>query len=338
MNLQHQPQNGVVLPPLSSFVCDWEQDEPFSEEDLRAIEAIESRFYNNKRPFSDSSAAKDDGDDASPDNSARRSHRRRRLPRSLVALQHPNALSLSPCQGPIMFLLESHYSFLPFSELEGYSRMRLPVIKFAGQIMYSRTFADVEKSAEKLLKILEEKKRQMVQIPLGFDIEWKPSFRSGVPPGKVAVMQICHGTSHCHVLHLIHSGIPKNLQILLEDPLILKVGAGIRGDAAKVFRDYKISVKGLEDLSFHANRKLGGSPHQWGLASLAEKLLSKQLKKPNKIRLGNWETPVLSKEQLEYAATDAFASWHLFQAIKDLPEAQVESTDKSGKVEDVPQQ
>ncbi|XP_057757696.1 3'-5' exonuclease [Arachis stenosperma] len=318
MNLQHQPQNGVVLPPLSSFVCDWEQDEPFSEEDLRAIEAIESRFYNNKRPFSNSSAAKDDGDDASPDNSARRSHRRRRLPRSLVALQHPNALSLSPCQG--------------------YSRMRLPVIKFAGQIMYSRTFADVEKSAEKLLKILEEKKRQMVQIPLGFDIEWKPSFRSGVPPGKVAVMQICHGTSHCHVLHLIHSGIPKNLQILLEDPLILKVGAGIRGDAAKVFRDYKISVKGLEDLSFHANKKLGGSPHHWGLASLAEKLLSKQLKKPNKIRLGNWETPVLSKEQLEYAATDAFASWHLFQAIKDLPEAQVESTDKSGKVEDVPQQ
>ncbi|MED6158962.1 hypothetical protein PIB30_037934 [Stylosanthes scabra] len=319
MNHQEQHQNGVVLPQFSSFVCDWEQDEPFSEEDLRAIEAIESRFLNNKkRPFSDSSAAKDDGDDATSDNSARRSHRRRRLPKSLVALQHPNASSLSPCQG--------------------YSRMRLPVMKFGGQIMYSRTFADVEKAAEKLLKVLEEKKRSMVQIPLGFDIEWKPSFRSGVPPGKVAVMQICHGTSHCHVLHLIHSGIPKNLQLLLEDPLILKVGAGIGGDTAKVFRDYKISIKGVEDLSFHANRKLGGSPHHWGLASLAEKLLSKQLKKPKKIRLGNWETSVLSKEQLEYAATDAFASWHLYQAIKDLPEPQVESNDKSSKAEDVPQQ
>jgi ribonuclease D len=38
-----------------------------------------------------------------------------------------------------------------------------------------------------------------------------------------------------------------------------------------------------------------------------------QLEKRNKIRLGNWETNFLSKEQLEYAATDAFASWHLYQ-------------------------
>ncbi|CAJ1849207.1 unnamed protein product [Sphenostylis stenocarpa] len=143
-------------------------------------------------------------------------------------------------------------------------------------------------------------------------------------------MQICVDSSHCHVLHLIHSGIPQNLQLLLENPEVMKyytnfdlhkVGVGIHGDATKFFRDYKISVKGMMDLSFHANKKLGGD-HKWGLSSLTEKLLSKQLKKPNKIRLGNWETPVLSKEQLQYAATDAFASWCLHQAIKDLPEAQ----------------
>lgn len=56
-----------------------------------------------------------------------------------------------------------------------------------------------------------------------------------------------------------------------------KVGAGIGNDAGKVFRDYNISVKGVEDLSFHANRKLGGVPQTWGLASLTEKLLSKQV-------------------------------------------------------------
>jgi len=131
----------------------------------------------------------------------------------------------------------------------------------------------------------------------------------GVPPGKVAVMQICTDSSHCHVLHLIHSGIPPNLQLLLEDPTVLKVsisvkldflffffclrqlinyvsintkfgvrkvGVGIDSDATKVFRDYKISVKGVTDLSFHANQKLGGD-HKWGLSSLTEKLLSKQV-------------------------------------------------------------
>jgi len=55
-----------------------------------------------------------------------------------------------------------------------------------------------------------------------------------------------------------------------------KVGVGIDGDAVKVFRDYKISVKGVMDLSLQANQKLGGD-HKWGLSSLTEKLLSKQV-------------------------------------------------------------
>lgn len=45
----------------------------------------------------------------------------------------------------------------------------------------------------------------------------------GVPNGKVAVMQICDGTERCHVLHVIHSGIPSSLKLLLEDPTVLKV-------------------------------------------------------------------------------------------------------------------
>lgn len=55
-----------------------------------------------------------------------------------------------------------------------------------------------------------------------------------------------------------------------------KVGAGIGGDAVKVFRDYSILVNGVMDLSFHANQKLGGD-QKWGLASLTEKVLSKQV-------------------------------------------------------------
>ncbi|KAJ1406604.1 Ribonuclease H-like superfamily [Sesbania bispinosa] len=231
--------------------------------------------------------------------------------------------------------------------------MRLPELKFSGQIMYSRTFDDVQNAITRLLKFLEEKKREMVQIAIGLDVEWRPSFQKGAPPNKVAVMQICGDASHCYVLHLIHSGIPQNLQLLLEDSSVLKVGIGIGEDAAKVFRDYNISIKGVEDLSFHANQKLGRGPHQWGLGSLTEKVLSKQVKnyveriftklfifaaeKAQRIRLGNWESFLLSRGQLEYAATDAYASWYLYQAIKNLPEAQ-EVTDSSGQVDGVPQQ
>lgn len=57
--------------------------------------------------------------------------------------------------------------------------MRLPVMKFTGQIMYSKTANDVDKAALELLKVLEAKKGEMAQIVLGFDIEWRPSFRRG---------------------------------------------------------------------------------------------------------------------------------------------------------------
>ncbi|KAJ1404615.1 Ribonuclease H-like superfamily [Sesbania bispinosa] len=171
--------------------------------------------------------------------------------------------------------------------------MRLPELKFSGQIMYSRTFDDVQSAITRLLKFLEEKKREMVQIAIGLDVEWRPTFQ--------------------------------------------KVGVGIGEDVAKVFRDYNISIKGVEDLSFHANQKLGRGPHQWGLGSLTEKVLSKQLRKPKKIRMGNWESFLLSRGQLQYAATDAYASWYLYQAIKNLPEGQ-EVPDSSGQVDGVPQQ
>ncbi|XP_050372226.1 3'-5' exonuclease-like isoform X2 [Argentina anserina] len=143
----------------------------------------------------------------------------------------------------------------------------------------------------------------------------------GVPPGKVAVLQICGDTSCCHVMHIIHSGIPRSLQLLLESSSILKVGAGIANDAVKIFKDYNVSIKALEDLSFLANQKLGDSQN-WGLASLTEKLICKQLLKPKKIRLGNWETKYLSKEQLQYAATDAYASWYLHEVLRSLPDAE----------------
>ncbi|OIW14684.1 hypothetical protein TanjilG_33026 [Lupinus angustifolius] len=291
--MQEEGEKG--LKRLSSFVI---EQEPFSDQDLLLIQSIESTFLSNNN-----------------NNNTRKGVARRRLPPSLVALQHPNA---------------SSSSLKPFP----YSSMRLPPFKFNGRIIYSTTFHDVQKATTHIFNTLQHIK---TQIALGLDIEWKPTFKKGVPPGKVAVMQICFSNTHCHVLHLFHSGIPPNLRLLLQDPLFLKVGAGIGGDAHKFFRDYDISIKGVEDLSFHANRKLGGAPRNWGLASLTEKLLSKQLKKPSKIRLGNWETPTLSKEQLEYAATDAFASWYLYQAIKDLPDAE-KITDRPSKVEGVLQQ
>ncbi|CAI0378500.1 unnamed protein product [Linum tenue] len=75
----------------------------------------------------------------------------------------------------------------------------------------------------------------------------------------------------------------------------LQVGVGIGKDCVKVLKDYNVSVQAVEDLSSLANQKLGGEPGNWSLKALTEMLVSKELPKPNKIRLGNWEVKSLSK-------------------------------------------
>ncbi|KAF5199761.1 Werner syndrome-like exonuclease [Thalictrum thalictroides] len=220
---------------------------------------------------------------------------------------------------------ESNYS--PRNESWG-SRLRPhrvkvtvnPAIKFGGQIVYCRTVPEVEKATVELMGLIEAKQKNMEQVTLGLDIEWRPTFRRGEVPRKAAVMQICGDTSRCYVLHIIHSGIPPTLQSLLEDPTILKVGVCIAGDADKVSKDYNVHIKSLEDLSWLANQKLDGFPRRWSLAALTEMLTGKELEKPNKIRLGNWEVEILSEGQLQYAATDAFVSWHLYEILKSFPD------------------
>ncbi|KAF3456638.1 hypothetical protein FNV43_RR01292 [Rhamnella rubrinervis] len=302
-------------------VPDW--DEPFTEEDLEAIEAAFLSASNSltKRPRP-SSPHSHENDNNNNHNSARRDSSvdyrggRRRLPISILAPQNPNPFTLSPCQGTNL-------------------RMRYPVMKFGGVITYSRTAFEVEAAAMELLKTFQAKKTEVGQAALGFDIEWRPTFKRGVSPGRAAVVQICGDTSHCHVMHIIHSGITQSLKLLLENCSLLKVGVGIGNDAVKVFKDYNVSVRALEDLSYLANQKLGGGSQRWSLGSLTEKLTSKKLLKPNKIKLGNWEANVLSKEQLEYAATDAFTSWYLYEVLRGLPDVEKMATnDKSEEPKD----
>lgn len=205
------------------------------------------------------------------------------------------------------------------------SLVRLPILAFRGRVIYSRTKDEVEKSAAELLHVIEEKRRQEESVALGFDTEWKPSFVKGVSPGKAAVVQICGDMDNCYVFHIFHSGISQSLQLLLENSTTPKVGVGIAIDASKVFKDHNVRLKGLKDLSALANQKLQGGPIKWSLASLTEKLLYKKLPKGNYLRLGNWETTILSKEQLNYAATDAYTSWQLYHELKKLPDVDKES-------------
>ncbi|XP_010435216.1 PREDICTED: Werner Syndrome-like exonuclease [Camelina sativa] len=284
----------------------WDDDDDFTEEQLLAIDAIEAS-YKLFHSSSSSSATPTVGATSSghghevphhqiPNNN--NNQIRRELPRSITSPTAHERFPLSRCRG-----------------------RNFPAMRFGGRILYSKTASEVDRRAMQLLKVLDTKRDESGKAIVGLDIEWRPSFRKGLLPGKVATVQICVDNNYCDVMHIVHSGIPQSLQHLIEDSTLVKVGIGIDGDSVKLFHDYGVSIKDVEDLSDLANRKIGGDSKKWALASLTETLVCKELLKPNRIRLGNWEIYPLSKQQLQYAATDAYASWHLYQVLKDLPDA-----------------
>lgn len=309
----------------STLISDW--DQPFTDEELKAIDAA---FEAASSSSSTSSVRKlDSGNSSAADH---RPKTRRRLPESIKESKRhtpfPENNSRSSCRLKWLKNLD-----LPAHQAN--SMIQYPEVNFQGNIVYSRTASEVDKASKELLRFVQAKKREAGHVVLGFDIEWKPTFKRGVLPGKAAVMQICGDANHCHVMHIIHSGIPSSLRSFLEDSSCIKVGVNVGGDAIKVYKDHKVSVESLEDLSSLANQKLGGNPKRWSLGSLTEMLICRKLPKPSRIRLGNWEVAVLSKPQLQYAATDAFASWYIYEVLKKFPDPPV---NKSEELETVAQQ
>lgn len=57
----------------------------------------------------------------------------------------------------------------------------------------------------------------------------------------------------------------------------LQAGVGIVNDAIKVFKDYNVSIKAVDEISDLANQKLAGVPRKWSLGSLTETLISKEV-------------------------------------------------------------
>ncbi|PKA46221.1 Werner Syndrome-like exonuclease [Apostasia shenzhenica] len=300
------------------FDSDWDEE---AEEELRAIEAA---YASAKQRRSEIGGGGGGGSGGGEESSLTQ---RRRLPHwanaaatSRSDVGHSRKVDGSPGSCPRSVLW--HLSPAPCTVD---TKLRYPTLTFGGRIVYCRTSSEVEQATMEISDRTLQLKHSADEISLGFDIEWKPIFTRGEESRKTAVLQICVDSSNCYVMHIIHSGIPPALKLLLEDSSSFKVGIGIAGDAMKIYREYDIRVASLIDLSRYANLKFGGTRRNWGLCSLTERVTCKQLPKPSKIRLGNWEADELSMEQLHYAATDAFASWYLYQVLKTFPDPEPEA-------------
>lgn len=144
---------------------------------------------------------------------------------------------------------------------------------------------------------------------IGFDTETRPSFQAGVSH-KVSLLQLSTPTT-CYLFRLCRIRLSNRILKILGSRRILKVGADVAGDIRLLhaLRDFR--EDGFVDLQHIA-------PH-WGieeksLRKLSAIVLGMRVSKAQ--RLSNWEAGILTRQQRDYAATDAWVCIRIFETLR----------------------
>ena len=177
----------------------------------------------------------------------------------------------------------------------------LPLWRYEGPIELIRT-------EEELLRAVKHMEKETV---LGFDTETRPSFSKGksYPPALVQIA--CHDVVFLVQLTWLPFG--ETLAGLLGNGNIIKTGVAIRDDIRELQRSYDFRDAGVVDLGEIA-RDNGRETH--GLRNLAANFLSLRISKA--VRCSNWSHKELGRQQMVYAATDAWISRELHLCMSEL--------------------
>jgi len=143
---------------------------------------------------------------------------------------------------------------------------------------------------------------------LGFDTETKPAFKRG-QVNKVALMQLST-ENECFLFRLNRIGYPDELEAIMSDPKIKKIGLSLRDDFAAI---RKRSVRKLENFI-----DLQGFVDQFGiednsLQKIYAILFGRKISKNQ--RVSNWEAETLTPAQQSYAAIDAWACLRIYNHL-----------------------
>ena len=174
----------------------------------------------------------------------------------------------------------------------------LPAARFPGRIVV----VDNDDMVDAACEDLQHYER------IGFDTETRPSFRAGVSY-KVSLLQLSTPDT-CYLFRLCKIRLSNRILKILGSRRILKVGADVSGDIRQLRELRDFSVDGFVDLQLEASR--------WGieeksLRKLSAIVLGERVSKAQ--RLSNWEATVLTDQQRDYAATDAWVSLKLLDEL-----------------------
>lgn len=159
---------------------------------------------------------------------------------------------------------------------------------------------------EKLDKIVKEIELHEV---VGFDTETRPSFKKG-QVFQVSLLQLAI-PKKVFLIRLNHTGVTEELAGLFSNPKIIKAGVGIRDDLKALQKLRKFDPENCYDLSTLA--KEAGLQVE-SVKKLTALLLGFRISKS--AQTSNWEVVTFTQKQIEYAATDAWVCFELYEKLK----------------------
>lgn len=177
----------------------------------------------------------------------------------------------------------------------------MPAASFAGKIIVVDSVDAAERAVERLLE----------ERVLGVDTETRPAFRKGVVH-KVALLQVATH-EECYLFRLNKIGItPAVLRLITSNDITL-VGLSLTDDLMRLHHDADFEAGHFVDLQKEIARF---GIEDRGLRKMYANFFGEKISKRE--QLSNWEAPVLTERQKQYAALDAWACLRLYEEFQRL--------------------
>jgi len=177
---------------------------------------------------------------------------------------------------------------------------------------------------------------------IGFDAEWKPNMCRAGEQDRVSILQLAI-SDRVYILDLFKMYVEPSSENVLKDffccfftsKQVIKIGYGINGDLKILMgmfaymKDFILNCQNLVDLCDNTQKVLSHPsiiPYLYparkaalaekGLSLLVNKTLGKRLDKT--FQVSDWERRPLEKQQLHYAALDAYCLLESFNFLQSV--------------------
>jgi len=177
----------------------------------------------------------------------------------------------------------------------------LPIRRYEGEVLVVGTMAELERAWEGLAGA----------TVVGWDTETRPAFRKGESylPSLVQAAT----ADAVYLFQLARMDFSKVVGGLFAEPTIVKAGISVADDLKGLQKVFSFAQSAIVDLGAVAQRN---GLKQTGLRNLAAQFLG--IRVPKGTKTTNWAAARLSRQQVEYAATDAWVCrelWLRFEAL-----------------------